>query len=102
MIQEDNAMIQEVVDQVVEIASPEAVILYNCKYDMAGELDSFKLCVVCDIPDKRQLLSRIFDVDCEIPFDVLLYTREQFLRLRDDEAAFANRVFRKGKILYGK
>ncbi len=103
MNQEENeVIIQAVLDEVVKIAAPELVILYSTKYDMDGELRSFKLCIVCDFKDKRQLLSKIFDVDCEVPFDVILYTQDQFLELREDEEAFASRVFRKGKILYGK
>ena len=35
-----------------------------------------------DIPDKRRMLTRIFDeVDSDIPYDVLLYTDEQFREL---------------------
>ena len=103
MIQEENdSIIQEVLDQIIPIANPETVILYNCKYHPAGDLYSFKLCIVCEIVNKRRLLSDIFEIDCDVPFDVLLYTPAQFQQLRDDTAAFANRVSQKGKILYGK
>ncbi|MGN0664335.1 MAG: hypothetical protein ACI4L5_04595 [Negativibacillus sp.] len=99
---EKHAAVQEVLKQVIAIAKPEAVFLYNCKHDLDGELTSFKLCVICEYENKRRLLTDIFDVDCETPFDVLLYTKEQFRQLRDDTAAFANRVFTKGKMLYGQ
>ena len=43
-----------------------------------------------DIPDKRRMLTRIFDeVDSDIPYDVLLYTDEQFRELTEDDGAFA-------------
>lgn len=100
-LDEKHLAVKDVLEQVVHIAEPEAVFLYNCKYDLDGELSSFKLCVICDYEDKRRLLSDIFDVDCEIPFDVLLYTREQFKDLKGDTAAFANRICTKGKMLYG-
>ncbi len=99
---EKHAAVQEVLKQVIAIAKPEAVFLYNCKHDLDGELTSFKLCVICEYENKRRLLTDIFDVDCETPFDVLLYTKEQFRQLRDDTSAFANRVFTKGKMLYGQ
>lgn len=99
---EKHAAVQEVLKQIIAIAKPEAVFLYNCKHDLDGELTSFKLCVICEYENKRRLLTDIFDVDCETPFDVLLYTKEQFRQLRDDTAAFANRVFTKGKMLYGQ
>ncbi len=101
-LDEKHAPIQEVLDQIIATAKPDFVFMYNCKYELTGDLRSFKLCVVCDFEDKRSLLRDIFDVDCDIPFDILLYTREQFRQLRDDTAAFANRVCTKGKMLYGK
>ncbi len=96
-----HAAVKEVLEQVISVAKPEAVFLYNCKYDLDGELNSFKLCVICDYEDKRRLITDIFDVDCDIPFDVLIYTREQFKELRNDTAAFANRICTKGTMLYG-
>ena len=92
--------VKEVLEQVVAVAQPEAVFLYSCKYDLDGDLSSFKLCIVCDFEDKRRLITDIFDVDCDIPFDVLLYTKEQFQQLKEDTAAFANRIFTKGKMIY--
>ncbi|MBP1581831.1 MAG: hypothetical protein J6A26_05495 [Oscillospiraceae bacterium] len=102
MLDNKHEAVQEVLDQVIAIAKPEAVFLYNCKYDLDGDLISFKLCVICEYDNKRRLLSEIFDVDCDIPFDILLYTKEQFKELRDDTAAFANRICTKGKMLYGQ
>lgn len=101
-LDEKHAVVQDVLDQVIHVAEPDFVFLYNCKYELDGDLASFKLCIVCDFTDKRRLISRIFDVDCDVPFDVLLYTREQFKELRNDTAAFANRVCTKGQMLYGK
>lgn len=96
-------VIQEVVEKIVKLARPSRIIQYNTKYDMDGELSSFKLCIVGEIPDKRRLLSQIFDqIDCDVPFDVLLYTDSQFEQLREQEEAFASRVDRKGRVLYGR
>mgnify|MGYP007130648052 CR=1 FL=1 len=101
ILDERHQPVQIVLDQVIESAKPEAVFLYNCKYYWGGELTSFKLCVICDCSDKRRLLSEIFDVDCEIPFDILLYTKEQFDEFKDNPSAFAHRIFTKGTMLYG-
>ncbi len=102
ILDQRHSAVKEVLEQVIAVAKPEAVFLYNCKYDLDGDLSSFKLCVICEFENKRRLLSDIFDVDCDIPFDILLYTKEQFLQLRDDVDAFANRVCTKGKMLYGR
>lgn len=101
-LDEKHSAVKEVLEQVISIAKPDFVFMYNCKYDGDGDLTSFKLCVVCDFADKRKLLTEIFDVDCDVPFDILLYTCQQFKELKDDAAAFVNRVCTKGKMLYGK
>jgi len=96
----DLAIINEVLEQVVSVAKPEAVFLYNCKHRMDDSLLSFKLCVICEYENKRRLLSDIIDVDCDIPFDILIYTKEQFRQLRDNADAFANRICQEGRMLY--
>mgnify|MGYP001774423900 FL=1 len=49
------------------------------------------------------MLTQIFDeVDSEIPYDILLYTDEQFEELKDSSDAFASRVNQKGRLRYGK
>ena len=49
------------------------------------------------------MLTRIFDeVDSEIPYDVLLYTDEQFEELKNSSDAFASRINRRGRVRYGK
>ena len=100
ILSEKYLPVKEVLDQVISVAQPAAVFLYNCKHNLDGELSSFKLCVVCDYNDKRRLIAEIFDVDCDIPFDILLYTKEQFQELKEDTAAFANRISTKGKMIY--
>ncbi len=101
-IDEKNSEVQIVLDKVIAVAQPEFVFLYNCKHEVDGELRSFKLCIICEYEDKGKLLREIFDVDCDVPFDVLIYTKEQFAQLRNDTAAFANQICRRGKMLYGK
>ena len=97
-----HSEIQEVLKHILDLTKPEYVFLYNCKYDLEGELNSFKLCVICEFEDKRRIYANIFDVDCEVPFDVILYTKEQFKELKADEFSFVSRVCAKGQMLYGK
>ena len=98
-----DKVIEESVEKIVELFSPTRVIEYGTKYDMDGALSSFKLCIVGEIPDKRRMLTRIFDeVDSEIPFDILLYTNEQFEELKNSQDAFASRVNQRGRVRYGK
>ena len=103
MDERSDKEIEETVDQIVKLFSLSRVIEYNTKYDMDGKLRSFKLCIVGKIQDKKKMLTQIFDeVDSEIPYDILLYTDEQFEELKDSSDAFASRVNQKGRLRYGK
>ncbi len=103
MEERTERVIEQTVNKIVELFSPSKVIEYNTKYDMEGKVSSFKLCIVGKIADKRKMLTRIFDeVDSEIPYDVLLYTDEQFEELKNSSDAFASRINRRGRVRYGK
>ena len=103
MEQNRDAVIEQVVDEIVCLFHPSRVIEYNTKYNMDGSVQSFKLCIVGDIPDKHRMLTRIFDeVDSDIPYDVLLYTDKQFQELTEDAGAFATRIQEKGRVRYEK
>ena len=88
MEKNQDQVIEQTVNRIVELFHPSRVI---------------KLCIVGDIPDKRRMLTRIFDeVDSDIPYDVLLYTDEQFRELTKDDGAFASHVNQKGRVRYEK
>ena len=57
-LDEKHSAVKEVLEQVISIAKPDFVFMYNCKYDWDGDLTSFKLCVVCDFADKRSCCRR--------------------------------------------
>ena len=99
MEKNQDQVIEQTVNRIVELFHPSRVIEYN----MDGNISAFKLCIVGDIPDKRRMLTRIFDeVDSDIPYDVLLYTDEQFRELTKDDGAFASHVNQKGRVRYEK
>lgn len=103
MEKNQDQVIEQTVNRIVELFHPSRVIEYNTKYDMDDNISAFKLCIVGDIPDKRRMLTRIFDeVDSDIPYDVLLYTDEQFRELTKDDGAFASHVNQKGRVRYEK
>ena len=39
-------------------------------------------------------------IDSDLPYDVLVYTREEWDRLAEDSASFAARIRRTGRVLY--
>ena len=53
--------------------------------------------------EKNKMLTRIYDeVDSEIPYDIILYTDEEFKELSEQLSAFANRISQKGRVRYGR
>lgn len=95
--------IESVVGEIVDLLSPQTIYLYNRKLNPKGELTSFKLCVISDLSDREQAERDIYrKVDCPIPFDILLYTPQEWEHLREDPATFASRIQQEGTVLYGQ
>ena len=96
------ACIAETVAAIVALANPRTILLFNQKVALDGSTSSFKLCVVAAAPDMRTLEREIYlQVDCAIPFDVVLYRPEQWDALLSEEDSFACRVAHSGRVLYG-
>ena len=41
------------------------------------------------------------EVDSDMPYDIVLYTRKEFDELKDDEGTFAWKIYNSGAVLYG-
>ena len=81
---------------------PEKLILFNRKLDVEGHLASFKLCVVAQVEDWRAAEKRIYlEADCDLPFDLLLYTPEQWAEYSAEEHSFAHKIAQTGCDLLG-
>lgn len=89
-------------ENIAALCNPKAIYLYNAKYNLKGELCSFKLCVVCDSEANLQSIeaSIYLNFECDMPFDILLYHEEEFLLLRDDFGSFAHKIWEDGELLY--
>ncbi|MGI6404246.1 MAG: hypothetical protein ACOX0K_08605 [Oscillospiraceae bacterium] len=93
---------EPVVQEIARLLSPRTIYLYNQKYNPKGEQTSFKLCVIAQVADKEQAERDIYrQVDCPIPFDILLYTPQEWERLTGDSSTFASRIQNEGTIVYG-
>lgn len=94
--------IRPVVEQMVSLLRPTAVYLYNQKHNPKGELTAFKLCAVASTGDKAAAERQIYrGIDSEIPFDVLLYTPQEWSDLTADADSFASHIAQSGTVVYG-
>lgn len=99
---EDNPVILNLVDQILEHCCPHKIVLFNKKYDLFDNLTSFKLCVVVpDDIDTNELECTLYlELECEDPFDVLLYNESEWHRLIVDDTSFAGKILKTGVTLY--
>lgn len=96
-----SPILSKLVEQLVELTTPQRIILFSQKTDLDGQLSSCKLCVVTEMQDRHELLRQIYrQTDCDVPFDVVLYTPEEWSRLCDNGESFACRVAHNGQVLY--
>ena len=96
-----HSVIRQVVDEIVALLAPERVYLYSQKLNCQGEVTSFKLCVVGDFADKQKARQSVYwEVDSQLPFDVLLYTSQEWEELCEHPDMFARQIKNTGTIVY--
>lgn len=99
---ETCALIDAVCHRIVVLFAPKKVLLFSRKRDLDGATTSFKLCIIADTEDKTQIQKEIYlNVDCDVPFDVVLYTPDEWEELSADDATFAYRITKTGCVIYG-
>lgn len=101
-----NALLPErilkaVCDAIVEICSPEKIILYSEKHTPAGVVSGAKFCVIISGGNSDEVEERLYiEFDFSFPCDFLVYTKEEFTRLLGEEFSFANKIVECGRVIY--
>ena len=95
--------IKMAIDWVVESLAPYRVFIYNRRENHRGQVTGFKLCIIADTPDKAAAERDIYlGFDSDVPFDVLIYTPEEWEQITRQEASFAKKIIETGLIVYEK
>jgi hypothetical protein len=99
---EYDERIMKLCDEIAELVRPVRIIMFSEKKDPAGQLHSFKLCVVVRENDCAKIEQKIYlTLECEVSFDVLVYSAEQWSASTDDPDSFAYRgIMNGGVVLY--
>lgn len=96
--------IQATADAIAELGKPLMVYLISHKTNHAnGELISFKLAVI--VSDKTPNISELecflyTAVDCDYPYDLVLYKQSEWNTLSRDPRTFAWSIRNTGGVLY--
>ena len=95
------------VEQIKKIFDAEALYIFGVKYN-SQEMEyvtDFDICVVADFceEDRNALLKKAYmQTDCDVPFDIFLYTPEDFERFSKEPASFVSRILRVGRLYDGQ
>ena len=93
--------LMNVVDRIVELVQPDTVYLYNQRINARDVITAFKVCIVADVADKSAAERTIYlQIDCDIPFDILLYTPEEWQSLTQSATSFAYKIQQSGTVVY--
>jgi len=90
----------------VRLLSPTKVYLFGVKTSEGNDcVTDFDLGIVTPLiqsdGDRLSLTKEVyFALDTDIPFDLFLYSPSEWEALTGDEASFASRIKRKGRLLY--
>ncbi len=99
---EQEPVISNLAESILDICEPRKIILFSKKYNIAGELKSFKICIIVpDDVDIAELECRLYlELDCENPYDILIYRISEWEDICTDDTSFANKILRNGAVLY--
>ncbi|HVI40574.1 MAG TPA: nucleotidyltransferase domain-containing protein [Anaerovoracaceae bacterium] len=102
--QREWQIIESVLKQ-FEKFSPEKIVLFGSFGTPAyrpGRSD-IDLCVITKTENKIETLSDMYTyVELGIPFDILLYTPEEWDKCITDPGTFAHQIDKSGMVLYGE
>lgn len=95
---------EKILTGILAHCSPRTVILFGEKHALStGEIKSLDFCVILPEADKPALLQEIYlAVESEVPFQVLLYTCQEWIDCIADFSSYAAAIHKKGTVLYGQ
>jgi predicted nucleotidyltransferase len=110
MQSEDDSLIREIVDTIIREANPDTVILFGSRARGDARPDSdVDLLIVESEPfspqrSRRQETARLYLAlrKLAMPKDLLLYSRDEFERLKESEYHIVGRAQREGRVLHAR
>ena len=90
-------------NQIVTKFNPKEILLFGSLAKGTFTKDSdIDLCIIKDTDNKRVLISEIYtEVDCNVPYDIVLYTSDEWENFKHDKNTFAYSIINTGVKIYG-
>ncbi|NLK39425.1 MAG: hypothetical protein GX303_04145 [Clostridiales bacterium] len=85
-----------------ELFSPYLIILFGAKYEEENKIVDIDICIVTDIlSNKKEMLRKAYlKTDCDIPYDIFIYSPQEWDEMKKDSGSFVSRIIRKGYVWY--
>lgn len=98
-----NKEIDSIKKQIIEKYNPKEIILFgSVAKGIFREHSDIDLCIIMDTMNKRELLINMYiDIESNIPFDLVLYTIEEWENCANDKSSFAYSIINTGVKIYG-
>ena len=96
--------IQSIKDQLVQLFSPSAIILFGSQAKGTAKSGSdIDLCLIKNTNDKKKLLMQAYiEIESSKPFDLILYTEDEWQAASMEKTSFDHIIKEKGTLLYGR
>lgn len=98
-----NRELDYIKKQIVELYEPKEIILFGSVAKGIFKVNSdIDLCIIKDTNEKKKLLTEMYiGIDSSIPFDLVLYTVEEWNKCVNDKNSFAYIINSTGVKIYG-
>lgn len=100
-MKKDNPILSQLTQDIVQLLSPEKIIVFSQKQSTAGNLTSVKLCIIIADGDSKKAEHRLYmELENDLPFDALVYTHTEWQHLLETPYSFAGRIQEMGRVIY--
>ena len=93
---------KQIIQGILACCQPKYIILYSEKTSLFDHiLRGANFCIVVPTLEKKKLTHKLYlTISADIPFNLLLYTPEEWAQMIADPASYASHIAKKGKVLY--
>lgn len=96
--------LQKITQQFINLYTPYKLLLFGSQAKSTAKPNSdIDICVIKETTNKRELLSDMYmNIESNMPFDLLLYTPDEWAECITDATSFAYVINKEGVVLYAR
>lgn len=100
----ESKEISFICEEIKRLFDVELITVFGVKRkENDNSVTDLDICVVANTEDKNAWIKKAYiEIDSEIPFDLFLYTPQEWESLNQQSESFASRISRKGCVYFGK